>query len=60
MITLIVWIVVLGLVYWLLTLLPLPDPFALILRVVFIILAILVLLSAVGLLPSLHSPILVR
>lgn len=57
MISLLVTIVVLGLVYWLLTLLPLPDPFGVILKVVFVLIAIWVILGAFGLVssPSLGS-----
>lgn len=37
-------VVVLGLIYWLLTLLPLPEPFPQIVRVVFIVVAILLVI----------------
>jgi phosphoglycerol transferase MdoB-like AlkP superfamily enzyme len=47
-ITLIVYLIVLALVYWLVSLLPLPAPFGLIVRVLFVLLAILVVLSAFG------------
>lgn len=47
-ITLIVYLIVLGLIYWLVSLIPLPDPFGLIVRVLFILLAVLVVLSAFG------------
>ena len=47
-ITLIIYLVVLGLIYMLVSLLPLPDPFATIIRVLFILLAVLVVLSAFG------------
>ena len=47
-ITLIVYLIVLGLLYWLVSLIPLPDPFGQIERVLFIILAVLVVLSAFG------------
>ena len=47
-ITLIVYLIVLGLLYWLVSLIPLPDPFGQIVRVLFIILAVLVVLSAFG------------
>lgn len=45
LINLIIIALVLGLIYWLLTLLPLKDPFPLIIRVVFIIIAVLVLID---------------
>ena len=48
MISLVVWIIVLGLLYWLTTLLPLPEPFPLIVKVLFVIIAILALLSFAG------------
>ena len=47
-ITLIVYLVILGLIYMLVNLLPLPDPFGSIVRVLFILLAVLVVLSAFG------------
>ena len=46
--TLIVYLIVLGLIYWLISFLPLPDPFASIIRVLFVILAVLAVLSAFG------------
>lgn len=55
MVTLIVTLVVLGLLFWLLTLLPLPDPFPTILKVVFILIAIYVVLGAFGVLPALST-----
>lgn len=48
MLSLIVYVIVLGLLYWCTTLLPLPDPFPLVIKVLFVILLILVLLNAVG------------
>lgn len=45
LISLVVFLVVLGLVWWLTTLLPLPAPIAQIIQVLFIILAILCLLG---------------
>lgn len=57
MISIIITLVVLGLVYWLITLLPLPDPFPLILKVVFIILAILVVLQALGINTGITLPL---
>ena len=46
--TLIVYLIVLGLVYWLVSLLPLPAPFSTMVRVLFIVLAVLAVLSAFG------------
>lgn len=48
MVNLIVEILVLGLVYWLVSLLPIPAPFNMIVKVVFVIIAILLILSAFG------------
>lgn len=48
MISLIIFLIILGLGYWLVTLIPLPDPFPVIIRVVFIILAILAVAQAFG------------
>lgn len=48
MITLIVTLVILGLVFWAITFLPIPEPFMTIIKVVFIILALIVLLNALG------------
>ena len=47
-ITLIVYLIVLGLLYYLVSLIPLPHPFGQIVQVLFILLAILVVLSAFG------------
>ena len=52
LISLIVEIVVVALVYWLVSLLPLPEPAPLILKVIFIIILILIVLSAFGILGS--------
>ena len=47
-ISLIVYLIVLGLLYYLVTLIPLPAPFPQIVQVLFILLAIFVVLSAFG------------
>ena len=47
-ITLIVWLVIIGLLYWLVSLIPLPHPFPVIIQVAFILLAVLAVLSAFG------------
>ena len=54
--TLIIYLVVLGLLWWLTTLLPLPAPFPLIIQVLFVIAAILLLLGTFGILPGLSVP----
>jgi hypothetical protein len=56
LIALLVTIIILGLVYWVLTLIPLPPPFRTVALIVFAIIAILVLLSFLGApgFPSLH------
>jgi hypothetical protein len=48
LITLLLYLVVLGLVYWLITRLPLPAPFGLIVQVVFVIIVIVVLFDLLG------------
>ena len=48
MITIIIFIVLLGLAYWLVSLIPLPSPFPEIVKVVFVIIAVLYLLNAFG------------
>lgn len=57
MISLIVILVVLALVYYCLTLLPIPEPFGVIIKVVFVLVAILEILSAFGIFHG--SPVLV-
>ncbi len=48
MLSLIVYVVILGLLYFCVTLLPLPEPFPTVVKVLFIILLILVILNAAG------------
>ena len=48
MLSLIVYVVILGLLYYVITLLPLPDPFPLVVKILFVVLLILILLNAVG------------
>jgi hypothetical protein len=50
LITLIVEVVVIGLIWWCTTLLPLPEPVPVILKVIFIIILLLVVLQAFGIL----------
>ena len=42
---LLVTIIVIGLLYWLCTLIPLPDPFPRIIQVVFIVAAVIVIIN---------------
>lgn len=48
MISLIVTIVILGLIYWAVSLIPLPDPFPIIVRILFIIIAVVYILNFFG------------
>jgi hypothetical protein len=52
LISLLVAVLVLGLIYWLITLLPIPDPFKKIVLVVFIIICIIWVLNMFGMLGS--------
>ena len=47
-ISLIGWLIIIGLLYWLVSLIPLPAPFPQIVQVLFILLAVLAVLSAFG------------
>ncbi|GGY61850.1 hypothetical protein GCM10011613_01620 [Cellvibrio zantedeschiae] len=55
-INLIAYLVVFGLIWWLVSMLPLPSPVAQIVRVLFIVLLILIILSFAGILPSSYLP----
>jgi len=55
-VSLIAYLVVFGLIWWLVSMLPLPAPVAQIVRVLFIILLILIILSFAGVLPSSYLP----
>lgn len=48
LISLLVFVIVMGLIYWLLTMLPLPEPFKKVALVIFIIICILILLNMIG------------
>jgi hypothetical protein len=48
MISLIKAIVILGLIYWAVSLIPLPDPFPTIVKILFIIAAVVIVLQAFG------------
>jgi heme A synthase len=50
LVNLIIWAIVLGLVWWLLSMLPIPPPFQRFIQVLFILICILVLLGSVGVL----------
>jgi antibiotic biosynthesis monooxygenase (ABM) superfamily enzyme len=56
LISLIVYLVVFGLIWWLVSMLPLPEPVAQIVRVLFIILLILIVLSVFGIIPGGYLP----
>ena len=51
-ITLIVSLILLGLIWWLVSMIPLPAPIGQIVQVLFILLAIFVVLSAFGIIPG--------
>ncbi len=55
-INLIVYLIVFGIIWWAVSLLPLPAPIGQIVRVLFIILLILIILSAVGIIPGNYLP----
>lgn len=55
-ISIIIYLVIFGLIWYCITLLPLPAPFAKLIQVLFILLVILMLLSLVGILPGGHFP----
>lgn len=48
LLTLLIFVIVAGLLYWLVLQLPLPPPFDMIVRVVMILIAIVVLLGMAG------------
>jgi hypothetical protein len=50
LISLIILCVVLGLLWWLISMLPIPEPFGLVVRVCFILLAIIFIVERFGLL----------
>jgi hypothetical protein len=56
MIDLIVYLVVFGLIWWLVGLLPLPSPVAQIVNVLFTIILIVIILSTFGFLPRSYLP----
>jgi hypothetical protein len=56
LVSLIIYLVVFGLIWWLVGLLPLPAPVAQIVRVCFIILLIMIVLAVFGIIPSSYLP----
>jgi hypothetical protein len=48
LVNVIIWLVILGLAYWLIGLIPMPTPFPTLIRIAFILLAIVVILSLFG------------
>ncbi|MGE0797297.1 MAG: hypothetical protein AB7G13_28795 [Lautropia sp.] len=56
LISLLILVLILGLIYWVITLIPLPPPFKTVALVVFAIIAILYLVSMLGALPGLDLP----
>lgn len=57
MLSLIVTIIILGLIYWAVSLIPLPDPFPTIVKILFIIIAVSVLLQAFGVSTGVSLPV---
>jgi len=55
-INLIVYLVIFGLIWWAVGLLPLPAPVAQIVRVLFIVLLILIILSVTGIISGNYLP----
>ncbi len=54
MISLIIFIVILALVYWAISLIPLADPFPTIIKVLFILIAVVKILSYFGIATGLN------
>ena len=55
-INLIAYLVVFGLIWWLVSMLPLPAPVGKIIQILFIILLIIIILSFAGIIPNANSP----
>jgi len=47
----IIWLIVLGLIWWLVGFLPLPHPIGIVVMVLFVVLAIIIVLSLFGMIP---------
>ena len=56
-ISLIIYLIVLGLIYWLVMKLPLPAPFGMIIRILFVLLAVLACLSLLGVVKGNYLPV---
>lgn len=56
LISLIIYLVVFGLIWWAVSLLPLPSPVAQIVRVLFIVILIMIILSVFGIIPGGYLP----
>ena len=56
-ISLIIYLIVLGLIYWLVMKLPLPAPFGTIIRILFVLLAVLACLSLLGVVKGNYLPV---
>lgn len=54
LLNLLVLILVLGIIYWVTTIVPLPPPFRIVVNVIMAIIAIVVLLGFVGWVPGWH------
>ena len=54
MIILIASLIILGLIFWAVSLIPLPDPFPTKIKVLFIIIAVITLLNAFGISTGFH------
>jgi len=52
-----VYLIVFGLIWWLIGMLPLPSPVGQIVRVLFIILLIIMILGVAGILPGVSLPL---
>ncbi len=53
---LIIYLVIFGLIWWVVGMLPLPAPVAQIVRILFVIMLICIILAAVGILPPRFLP----
>lgn len=56
-VSLVIYLLLSGLLWWLICLLPMPAPWDRVVHVVFIVLLLLIILAGVGLLPGLHLPL---
>ena len=49
-------LIIFGVIWWLVDLLPLPSPIAEIVRILFVVMFIMIILAAVGILPERFMP----